>query len=260
MTYEHILVREAGAVCWITLNRPKANALSLALMQELGHAVEVADTAPQVRAIVLYGGEGKFFSAGADLPTLQPTLKEPTVEGSFISEGLKTVNRLAACTTPTLAVVNGVALGGGCELCLACHLRIAADTAHFGQPEIRLGLVPGWGGVHRLPRLIGEAHAYEWLLTGNTYSAAHAHAVGLVQMVVAADTLTARAQELAEQLAAQPRVATQALLTALQKRAIEPAQGPALEKQAFETASRSEDAQEGLAAFIEKRPPVFSGQ
>lgn len=260
MTYQNLLMKHEGPYVWITLNRPKANALSLALIQELREAVESADMDPAVRVILITGGSGRFFAAGADIPGIVAVLDDPMADGTLLPEGIRTMDRIAACSKPVVAVVNGMALGGGCELCLACHLRIAAETAVFGQPEINLGIIPCWGGTYRLPMAIGESRAREWLLTGRSVSAAEAFHAGLVNQVVPEEELEEAARKLALELAGKPAVAIRAILESVHGRGFRPDHGPALEKMGFEAAARSVDAAEGIQAFIEKRKPNFTGE
>ncbi len=260
MAYEYILVERVDDSACITLNRPKANALSLELVLEIRAAVEEADADPAVKVILITGGEGKFFAAGADIPTIASTLDAPMAEGKLLAEGLKTMDRVAACTTPTVAVVNGIALGGGCELCLACDLRIASDKAIFGQPEINLGIIPGWGGTHCLPQIIGEGRARDWLMTGRQVSAAEALEAGLVCKLAPPEELRQAALELAAVLAGKARVAMTQTLDVLRQRAQHPDQAHALEYAAFEKAAGSEDAKEGVTAFLERREAKFTGR
>jgi enoyl-CoA hydratase/carnithine racemase len=259
MAYEFLLVEQRGTASVLTLNRPKANALSLELMAEILDAVRAAETDPAVRSIFITGGTGRFFAAGADIPTLQKDRENPLVAGGLLDAGLKTINAIEACSKPVVALVNGIALGGGCEICLACHIRIAADTALFGQPEINLGIIPGWGGTHRLPQLVGESRAREWLLTARNIDAAEALQSGLVARVVPAAELAAAGDELAAVLASKPAVAAAQTLHVLRERVLHPDRGQALEAEAFTTAARSQDAAEGIAAFLEKRTPNFTG-
>lgn len=260
MAYENIIVSTDEAVTTITLNRPKANALSLDLVKELRAAVGEAQRDSAIRVILITGGEGKFFAAGADIPTLQKDRGNPLGEGTLLSEGLVTMSAIEHCSKPVVAVVNGFALGGGCEICLACHLRIAADTAVFGQPEINLGIIPGWGGTHRLPRLIGESRANDWLLTGRNVSADEAFAAGFVCKVVPHAELQPAAAELAKLIASKPPVAIAQTLKIGVERARHPENGEALEAKAFLVASASKDADEGISAFLEKRPAKFTGE
>ena len=170
------------------------------------------------------------------------------------------MDRIEACAKPVIAAVNGVALGGGCELCLACHLRIASSNAIFGQPEINLGIIPGWGGTHRLPRLIGEGRARDWLLTGRQVSAQEALDAGLVSRVVEPAELRETALALANVLAEKPVPAMRETLALIRARGGRTEEGPALERAAFERAARSHDAHEGVQAFLEKRKPQFTGK
>ncbi|MBI4559196.1 MAG: enoyl-CoA hydratase/isomerase family protein [Candidatus Hydrogenedentes bacterium] len=260
MAYQNIIVEEAENWAWITLNRPKANALSLELMLELGAALGEWRDHRAVRCVLITGGGDRFFSAGADVPTIQKTLGNPITGGSLLEAGVKTVNAIEAYPKPVIAVVNGMAFGGGCELTLACHLRIAADTAQFGQPEINLGIIPGWGGTHRLPRLIGESRAMEWLLTGRTFSAQEALQAGLVCKVVPKEALKSAASELAKVIAGKPVAATHATLEVIRERALYPERGIELEATAFAKVAATKDAAEGVAAFLEKRPAKFTGE
>ena len=261
MSYENILCETLDGYAVITLNRPKANALSQPLMRELGEAMASLRNNPAVRSIVITGGDGKFFSGGADLPSVQGELgnREPAPDG-FIQTGLNTINAIEAFPKPVIAAVNGIAVGGGCELTLACHIRIAADTASFGQPEIKLGIIPGWGGTHRLPRLIGESRAMEWLLTGRSVSAEEALEAGLVCKIVPQALLRDTAAEMAKTIGNLPAVASRMTLKCVLGRAIEPGAGKALELEAFAEVGGSKDAAEGIAAFLEKRAPKFVGE
>ncbi len=259
MAYEYILTDKSDGCGTITLNRPKANALSLELVSEIGCAVQGYIEDAEVRCILITGGEGKFFSGGADIPSLGSSLAAPFAEGMPLPAGLKTVDIIETSPKPVIAAVNGIAVGGGCELTLACHFRLAADTALFGQPEINLGIVPGWGGCHRLPRLIGDARALDWMLTGRMVSAQEAFEAGLVVKVVPLSELSKAARDLAGVLASKPAVATRAILRAVRERAFQPECGKALEAEAFAEAAASRDAREGIAAFLEKRPPNFTG-
>ena len=173
---------------------------------------------------------------------------------------MRTINTLAAFPKPVIAAVNGIAVGGGCEVTLACHMRIAADSAAFGQPEVKLGIIPGWGGTHRLPRLIGESRAMDWLLTGRMVSVEEALEAGLVCKIVPQGLLRETALETAKSLAALPAVALQMTLKSVMGQALEPARGIEIEAQCFADAGRSEDAAEGVAAFLEKRTPKFVGK
>lgn len=259
MSYEYLLTSQRDNVLTITLNRPKANALSRELMLELGAAIQDMRDDNTIRVAILTGGEGKFFAAGADIPTLQATRHDPMAEGGLLAEGLRTMDAIERSAKPIIAAVNGFALGGGCELALACHLRLASDQAVFGQPEINLGIIPGWGGMHRLPVIVGDGRAREWLLTGRNVSAAEALEAGLVSKTVPAENLMDAANELADLLAAKAPVALAETLRILRERVAAPGEGALLEREGFEIAARSQDAGEGIAAFLEKRAPNFTG-
>lgn len=260
MSFEFILVEESEAIATITLNRPKANAVSRELIAELGQAIAAAEKNPAIRCILLTGAGDKFFSGGADIPTLQKNLGDPLAEAGLLATGLRTINAIEACPKPVIAVINGIAVGGGCEIALACHIRIASETARFGQPEINLGIIPGWGGTHRLPRLIGESRAYEWLLTGRMFDAQEALTAGLVIKVIPQDKLIEEARALAKTISSKPAVAIRATLDVVRESVLHPERGVEAEAKAFKMAAASKDAAEGVAAFLEKRTPVFSGE
>ncbi|MGC8738013.1 MAG: enoyl-CoA hydratase/isomerase family protein [Candidatus Hydrogenedens sp.] len=259
MSYNYLLTEKVNASFWVTLNRPKANALSRELLIEIYNAIEEAEKDPNVRAVIITGGDGKFFAAGADIPTIAEDLDDPMGEGKMLSQGIKTMNRIEACTKPVIAGVNGFALGGGCELALACHIRIASAMATFGQPEINLGIIPGWGGTFRLPRVVGEGLAMDLILTGRSISAEEALRYGLVSKVVPHEELRKTAQELADLLTSKPPVALRELILLQKKRITEPAHAPDYEKSAFEQCAKTADAREGVEAFLNKRTPQFKG-
>jgi enoyl-CoA hydratase/carnithine racemase len=260
MAYELVIVERGVGWGQITLNRPKANALSLELVTDIAAAFAELQADSGVRCILITGAGDRFFSGGADIPTLQGSLGDPLAEGGLLATGLKLMNTIELSDKPVVAAVNGVAVGGGCELALACHMRIASANAQFGQPEIKLGIIPGWGGTHRLPRLIGEARALDWLLTGRMVGAEEALSSGLVCTVRPAGELAEAAQELGAAIGSKPAVAAAMTLKVVRERARHPEQGEALEAEAFGTAAKSADAAEGVAAFLEKRTPTFTGK
>ncbi|MCX8066189.1 MAG: enoyl-CoA hydratase/isomerase family protein [Candidatus Hydrogenedentes bacterium] len=259
MGYQFVVTEKVESSFWITLNRPKVNALSKELLLDIYNAVEEAENNPEVRVVLITGGEGRFFAAGADIPTIAQDLDDPMGEDKMLAQGIRTMNRIESCVKPVIAVVNGYALGGGCELALACHIRVASTNAVFGQPEINLGIIPGWGGTYRLPRVIGEGRAMEVLLTGRNVSAEEALQFGLVSKLVAPEELKSSAQELANLLAQKPPVALKELIKLYLLRAIEPNSSPHNEKTAFERCARTADAREGVDAFLNKRTPQFRG-
>ena len=258
MSYELLTLDVSDRIAAITVNRPdKLNALNDALMGELGLAVTEAIRRAEVGAILLTGA-GRAFVAGADIGEL---VSQDANEGKARAErGQRTFRLFETSPKPTLAAVNGFALGGGCELAMACHMRIASDKAKFGQPEVKLGIVPGYGGSQRLPRLVGKGRALELLLTGDMIDAAEALRIGLVNRVVRADALlnTARAL-LATMLGNAPLAIAQCIEAVDRGLDMGLDDAIALEASYFGLLSASVDKAEGMRAFLEKRPAQFSG-
>lgn len=251
--------REGYAV--ITLNRPdKYNALSLQLLQELAAACDRAEADESVKALVLTGA-GRAFCAGADVSEME-AVTSPAEAERWIRQRAGLFERVGACEKPVIAAINGAALGGGLEIAMQADVRIAAQSARLGQPEIKLGLIPGAGGTQRLARLIGLGRALEWLMTGEAMDAQEAYRVGLVNRVVPDGEALAEAERLAGRLAAQPPLALR-LIKEVTRRGLDGplSLGLAWERQAFAIALASEDAREGIRAFLEKRPPApFKGR
>ncbi|MCC6490830.1 MAG: enoyl-CoA hydratase/isomerase family protein [Candidatus Hydrogenedentes bacterium] len=260
MTFTHLRLERMDRHCIITLNRPKANALSPDLIQELNAAFDSVEGDEGIRSIILTGGSGKFFCGGADIPSIREALEARYAENSPLETGASLMDRIERCPKPVIAAVNGFALGGGCELAMACHIRIASDEAMFGQPEINLGIVPGWGGCHRLPRLIGESRALDWLLTGRMVGAKEALEAGLVSKVVTAEELMTTAAEIAALLSEKAPIALRSIIRAVHDRAVRPETGKSLEAEAVAETTASLDAREGMTAFLEKRPAHFLGK
>jgi enoyl-CoA hydratase len=260
MAWDHLTVEPVDNYAVVTLNRPKANAMSTDLVREIRRAVQDLDADPAVRCILITGTGNRFFSAGADIPELQATLPDAFAEGGLLPEGLRMVEAVEHSRTPVVGVANGTAVGGGCELLLACHFRIASETARFGQPEINLGIIPGWGGCHRLPRLIGESRALDWLVTGRLVTAEEAFQAGFLCKTAPPDQLMQEAGEFASFLASRPPVALQAILRCVRERGLHPERGATLEAEGFAEAASTKDATEGVAAYIEKRKPNFIGE
>jgi enoyl-CoA hydratase len=255
--YETLIVEARGPVGLITLNRPNAlNALNARLIGELCAALEAFEADPAVGAVVITGSE-KAFAAGADVKEMAARSYAEVYLADLGSEWL----RVTACRKPRVAAVSGYALGGGCELAMMCDLIIAADTAKFGQPEITLGIIPGFGGTQRLARAVGKAKAMDLILTGRMMDAAEAERAGLVARVVAADRLLDEAIEAATRIAGFSRAA---ILAA--KEAVDVAfesglsEGVRFERRSFQALFATEDQKEGMAAFVEKRKPTFSGR
>jgi enoyl-CoA hydratase len=254
-TYETILVERDERVGIITLNRPKAlNALNSQVMNEVTTAAAEFDNDPGIGAIIITGS-AKAFAAGADIKEMSHLAFSDVFDGDFFAPWAK----LAAVRTPTIAAVAGHALGGGCELAMMCDLLIAADTAKFGQPEIKLGVLPGMGGSQRLTRAIGKAKAMDLILTGRTIDAAEAERSGLVSRVVAADDLLSEAKGVATAISQMSRSAARMAKEAV-NRAFESTltEGLLYERRLFHSAFATDDQSEGMAAFIEKRTPNFT--
>jgi enoyl-CoA hydratase len=255
MSYQTILVERDRRVATITLNRPKAlNALNGQVMTEVTTAAAEFDADPGIGAIVITGSE-KAFAAGADIKEMAELSFADTFGGDLFAAW----GRFAAVRTPTIAAVAGYALGGGCELAMMCDLLIAADTAKFGQPEIKLGVLPGMGGSQRLTRAIGKAKAMDLILTGRNMDAAEAERSGLVSRVVSADELLREAHAVATTIAEMSLSAARMAKEAV-NRSFETtlAEGLLCERRLFHSAFATADQSEGMAAFIEKRPPNFT--
>jgi len=259
-SFENITVDRDGFVATITVNRPKVlNALNSRTLDELRRAVLALKQDEGVRAVVLTGAGEKSFVAGADineLSVLTPAAgREHAVMGQHVLDLIEHLGK------PVIAAINGYALGGGCELAMACTIRIAADTAKLGQPEINLGLIPGYAGTQRLSRIVGRGAALELMLTGDQIPAAEALRIGLVNRVVPAADLMAEAKKLAATLAAKPPIAVRYILEAVHKGLEMPfPQAQIFEATLFGLVASTEDMREGTKAFLEKRKPEFKGR
>jgi enoyl-CoA hydratase len=253
--YETILVDRQDRVATITLNRPDAlNALNAQVMSEVTTAAAELDADPGVGAIIVTGS-AKAFAAGADIKEMS-TLSFADV---FSSDYFGAWAKFAAVRTPTIAAVAGYALGGGCELAMMCDVLIAADTAKFGQPEIKLGVLPGMGGSQRLTRAVGKAKAMDLILTGRNMDAAEAERSGLVSRVVPADELQREAQAVATTIAQMSLTAARMAKEAVNRAFESPlSEGLLYERRLFHSAFATDDQSEGMAAFIEKRPANFT--
>jgi len=259
MEFRTLRVEIADRIATITIDRPeKRNALSAEVRHELLTALDAVVADDGVRVVVLTGAGVKAFVAGADIGEFA---NRTPVEQRATMEGRRVFDAVATSPKPTIASINGVALGGGCELALACDLRIAARSARLGQPEVRLGILPGGGGTQRLPRLVGAGRAMRLILTGELIDAEEAERIGLVDEVVDDGELAARTRALASQVAAQSPVALRLIKDAVRAAAEMPlSAGLAYERELFITAFASDDRTEGVAAFLEKRQPEFQGK
>ena len=257
--FANIVYEKRGATAWLTVNRPdKLNALDSATVSEIREAMIDARDDPTVKGVVV-SGAGKAFVAGADINHLVSVdalgAEASTAIGQAMTSLIETLGK------PVIAAVNGYALGGGCELALACTLRIASPHAKFGQPEVKLGVIPGYGGTQRLPRLVGKGRALQMILTGEVIDAQEALRIGLVNEVVPAESLMARAQEIADAIAANAPIATRLAIEAVNRGADSSLpEGLALERTLFAICASSEDKHEGTSAFLAKRKAVFQGR
>ena len=255
MSYENILVETRGRVGLITLNRPKAlNALNDALMDELGDALAKFDAHENIGCMVITGGD-KAFAAGADIGAMKEWSYMDVYKSEYITRNWE---RIRSVRKPVIAAVAGYALGGGCELSMMCDFIIAAETAKFGQPEIRLGIIPGAGGTQRLPRAVSKSKAMDLVLTARMMDAAEAERAGLVSRVVPADKLLDEALAAANQICEYSLPVVMAAKESI-NRAYESTlnEGILFERRAFHSLFATEDQKEGMAAFVEKRKPKF---
>ena len=253
--YENLLVTTQGRVGVITLNRPKAlNALNDALMDELGAALRAFDASEDIGAIVITGSE-KAFAAGADIGAMKDWSYMDVFKADYITRNWEELKRIRK---PVIAAVAGYALGGGCELVMMCDIVIAADTARFGQPEIKLGIIPGAGGTQRLPRAVGKAKAMDLVLTARMMDAQEAERAGLVSRIVPAAKLLEEALAAGAAIAQFPLPAVMMAKEAVQRAYEVPlAEGLLFERRLFHSLFATADQKEGMAAFTEKRPPRF---
>ena len=255
-----VLYEKKGAIAYVTVNRPKVlNALNTPTWAALRTAFEDARDDPEVRGVILTGTGNKAFIAGADIGELAHATAIEAEQSSRFGQGvLELIENLGK---PVIAAVNGFALGGGCETAMACTIRIAADTAKFGQPEVTLGLVPGGGGTQRLPRLVGKGRALQIILSGEMISAEEAHRIGLVNEILPATDLIARAEAILQKIVSNAPIAVNFALVAVNS-GLETSQseGARLEASYFGLCAATEDKHEGTSAFIEKRVPQFHGR
>lgn len=259
MPYQFLAFDVADRIATITVNRPdKLNALNDATIAELGVAIDEAIARADVAAILLTGA-GRAFVAGADISELEQ--QSPLEAQRRARTGQAIFRRFETSPKPTIAVINGFALGGGCELAMACHVRIASDKAKLGQPEVKLGIVPGYGGTQRLPRLVGRGAALKLLLTGDMIDAAEAHRLGLVEQVTSPEALLDTARALATAMIANAPLALAGCIEAVDRGLDTSMEGGcAIESDFFGLLSATSDMKEGMRAFLEKRAPTFHGR
>jgi enoyl-CoA hydratase len=260
MEYENLLVDVSERIATVTFNRPKSlNALNPATVRELGAAMEELSARPDVGAVLLTGAGEKAFIAGADISVMKGFTTLEALDFSLL--GQRVLGFIEAMPQPVIGAINGFALGGGCEVAMACDLLIAADTARFGQPEVNLGIIPGYGGTQRLPRLVGRNLAKELVLTGEMISAQRAYEIGLVNKVVPAAELMGAAREIAGKILSRGPVAVRMAKMAMNRGLdLDLTNACALEAGLFAAGFSTADREEGIAAYLEKRKANFTGK
>lgn len=260
MPYSNLLFEVKDGIARVTVHRPdKLNALNDAVIAELSEAMGQIENDSSIRGVIVTGSGGKAFVAGADIAEL--SRQGPFDGKARAMVGQAVFRRIERCGKPVIAAVNGFALGGGCELAMACHIRIASESAKFGQPEAKLGIAPGYGGSVRLPRLVGKGRALEILLTGGMIDAAEAYRIGLVNRVVPADQLLEESEKMLRTMLANGPLALRVCIEAVDS-ALEATLDEALllEANYFGLLASTQDMREGMAAFLEKRKANFTGK
>jgi enoyl-CoA hydratase/carnithine racemase len=260
MNFENILFEKKGVIAYVTVNRPKVlNALNMTTMEELRAAFTAIRDDREIRVAIMTGSGEKAFIAGADIGELA---KHDAVSGKeYTHRGQSVLDLIENLGKPVIACVNGFALGGGCEIAMACTMRLASENAKFGQPEVKLGIIPGYGGTQRLPRLVGKGIAMQLVLAGEVISAQEAHRIGLVNEVTTPAELIPRAEAIAQKIIANAPLAVQYAMEAVNKgMEMTLAEGLYLEAVLFAVACASEDKEEGTTAFLEKRSAQFKGK
>ena len=258
--FENITYEVKGSIAYITMNRPKVmNALNRRTVEELNAAFHAAKEDATVKGIILTGTGEKAFIAGADIAELSAI--DADKAGEFSAKGQEVLSFIETLGKPVIAAVNGFALGGGCEAAMACTIRIAAENAKFGQPEVKLGIIPGYGGTQRLPRLVGKGRALQLILTGDLIGAQDAHRIGLVDEVVPGADLMPRCEAILKQINANAPIAIRYSIDAVNKGVdTDLASGLKLEAKYFALAAGTEDKKEGTSAFVRKRAAQFQGK
>jgi len=257
MLLKNLIYNTDHSIATITINRPdKLNALNHTTLSELDLVFDSVKTDNRVSAIIITGAGEKAFVAGADIEEISKLDSKSGIE--FSEYGQAIFNKIEDLEKPVIAAVNGFALGGGCELALACHIRIASDKARFGQPEVNLGLIPGYGGTQRLTRLINKGRALEYILSGDMISASDAYKIGLVNNIYASDELIPKAKEMAQKIISKGSFAVSSSIKAVNSvYQLSQDEGIKFESELFGSCCGTEDFKEGTSAFLEKRKPNF---
>ncbi len=259
MEYQHILTEDTQGVHHITINREdKMNAINIRLLGEIKYAVEQAYMDPDIKGIIITGKGEKAFAAGADIQEFADFDQQKAEEMS--RGGHEIFNLIEHCPKPVIAAVNGFALGGGCELAMACHMRVASPNAQFGQPEINLGIIPGYGGTQRMIQLVGKGRAMELLTTGDQISADEAHKIGLVNHVFEQDKLVEEAGNIIQKISRKAPLAIEKIVKCVSAYYREDEDGFETEIQEFSQCMETSDFKEGTDAFLNKRKPEFKGE
>ena len=260
MNFENILLEKKNAIAYVCVNRPKVlNALNMATMEELRAAFHDIKNDATIRVVIFTGSGEKAFIAGADIGEL--SRQDAVSAKEYTHRGQNVLNLIENLGKPVIACINGFALGGGCELALACTMRLASDNSKLGQPEVKLGIIPGYGGSQRLPRLVGKGLAMQIVLAGEMITAQEAHRIGLVNEVTAATELIPRAEAIAAKIIANAPLAVQYAMEAVNKgMEMTLAEGLFLEAALFGVCCATEDKKEGTTAFLEKRAAQFKGK
>ena len=259
MEYENLLVTLEESILTITLNRPKQlNALNIETFNDINRAIKYANDTDEVKAILFTGSGEKAFIAGADIKEFSNFSKKQAK--ALSRNGHRTFKKIEKCKKPVLAAINGFALGGGLELAMACHMRIASDNAKFGQPEVNLGLIPGYAGTQRLPMLIGKGNAMELLMTGDMINSERAKELGLINQVTSSEDLIPTAKKMLGKIASKSPLVLAGIVKAVNAHYRKGANGFKAEVEIFGNSFATDDFKEGVAAFIEKRKANFTGK
>lgn len=260
--WENIRTEVEESIALLTIDHPPVNSFNKLVVTELDRAMDELMADDEVKAIVITGGGTNAFVAGADIPEIKQLIENPgdgyAEAREFIERGQGVNRKIETSPKPVVAAINGFCLGGGLELAMSCHMRICSDRARLGQPEINLGLIPGWGGTQRLPRIVGKGKALEMILTGDMITAQEAYRIGLVNKVVPAGAILKEARGLARKIASKSRCSVEAALRAVTEGLeTDIEEGLSREKEQFVLLADTEDIREGVSAFLEKRQPEF---